>query len=336
MDKNLKAQGETIDNKPDNANALAGEGNAAPKLHAGADKHDFGKHPPIAAERIFDGAVYGVWNYGLQVGASVLAAMWFTKGGGKKYFDKAESWLGENVISKVTNKTGVEAAKEAHTPLIFVALIMVGNFFIPPIQYLERHKDKYVSHINNFLNARRTARGNPPSESELRVQQEAIHAIAREPKQTSASLWGGRFLGLGANFLAAFAVGEKRNVAMKTKAADIVTSGLKTVGMKGLAESEKVRTFSEIAFLDYGYSIISANVIYLYSHLINPPKYTNGHEKHDAAEKASAVLPHLPPHQIPEVSPSLPEPELLSGSKFTQLKPINPELIHSHDQQLAL
>ncbi len=269
------------------------EPTCAPEKAAESHAHDYGHHKPLLAERIFDVSLYGVWNYGIQVGASVLAGMWFKEGGGKPYFDKAAEWMGKNVMSKITNKTGAAAAKESHTWLIFAALITVGNLFIPPIQYIECRKDKVVGKINDWLNARRAANGNPPSEQELKDQQETIAAIAAEPRQTPASLWGGRIVGLAANFLAAHLVGRDRNIAMENATAETVSKGLNAVGLTNLAKSENVKNFSRIAFLDYGYSLISANVVYLYSHFIHPPKYTN--QKDTQAAPCAPSLSSPPP-----------------------------------------
>lgn len=334
MEETYKKHTEHIVIQADNKNVPAAEASAATINPTAKEKHGYGKHTPLTAERIFDFTAYGVWNYGIQVGASVLAAKWFTEDGGKKYFDKTSSWLGENVLSKISKKRGIEAAEEFRTPLIFVALITVGNLFIPPIQYAEKHKAKIVGWINDKLNDRRAARGDAPDAEELKEQRQSIAAIAAEPQQTSASLWGGRALGLGANFLAAGIVGEKRNVAMKNAASDMVSGGLKSVGFEKLAESENVKSLSRIAFLDYGYSIISSNVIYLYSHIINPPKYKKGDvEKHIEHE---IFTPSEPQKQVSESSQTQPNPQLMSGSTLTQLKPVNPKIESHHEPQLAI
>ena len=226
----------------------------------------------LAAEKIFDLSVYGVWNYGIQVGTSVAASMWFQHFGGKPYFNKAAQWLGENVMTKVSNKTAEAAVKEAHSPLLFISLITVGSFFIPPMRYVEKDKEWYVSKINDWLNNRRRAKGEVISDEELKHQQEEIEAIAAQPRQSSASLWTGRFLGLGANFLAQRMIGTENDEKMKNAFANAVSHGLDRVGAKGLAQSETMKHFSRIALLDYGYSIISSNVVYIYSHFIHPEK----------------------------------------------------------------
>ena len=120
------------------------------------DQHERKK---LAAEKIFDASVYGVWNYGIMAGTSVAGAMWFQEGGGKPYFEKAAKWMGDNVMSKITSKTGEAAARESHTWLIFASLITVGNLFIPPMRYVEKDKEWYVSKINDWLNDRRYAKG---------------------------------------------------------------------------------------------------------------------------------------------------------------------------------
>lgn len=240
--------------------------------------------PKLLAERIFDGAVYGFWNYGLQAGTSVAAAIWFHEGGGKPYFDKAADWLGKNVMEHITSKTGKAAAAEAHTPLMFTSLITVGNLFIPPMQYAEHHKAHYVSKINDWLNARRTARGNAPTEEELAEQKAEIQAIANAPLQSSKELWTGRALGLAGNYVAAHLVGEQNNVMLKNAFAEGVSHGLNTVGLKGIGNSELMKSVSRMAFLDYGYSIISSNIVYAYGHYINPPQH-----KKDKATPATVV-----------------------------------------------
>lgn len=232
------------------------------------------KHKTLPAEKIFDAAVYGVWNYGIQTSASVAAAMWFSEYGGKPYFEKSAEWMGEHVMSKITNKTGAEAAKASHTWLLFSALITVGNLFIPPMRYVEKDKAHYVSKINDWLNQRRTAKGDAPSAEELAEQKLALKEIAEQPIQSSSSLWMGRGLGLAANYAAAQMVGEDLNVKMKKGFASKVASGLEKIGFAGAKESKALNAFSEIAFLDYGYSIISSNVVYLYSHYIHPSKKT--------------------------------------------------------------
>lgn len=308
-----------IPTTPDTPAQGAGERTPAPD-------HNYGHHKPLTAEKIYDFSLYGIWNYGIQVGASVLAGMWFKEGGGKPYFNKAADWMGKNVMSKITSKTGAAAAKESHTWLIFGALITVGNLFIPPIQYIEHRKHHVVSKINDWLNNWRTARGDAPNEKELQEQQETIAAIAAEPQQTSASLWGGRIAGLSANFLAAHIVGRDRNIVMENATANAVSKGLEAVGATKLAKSENVKNFSRIAFLDYGYSVISASVVYLYSHYINPPKYV---EK-PVAESAETRHEATPkPLLSQRKEPLTPRPELLSGSTITPSEAL-------HDHALAL
>lgn len=224
----------------------------------------------IAAEKAFDAAVYGFWNYGLQAGASVAAAMWFNHGGGKPYFEKSAEWLGKNVISKITNKTGAAAVAEARTPLIFTSLITVGNLFVLPMPYIERHKADYVSKINDWMNDRRTAKGDAPDAAELAEQQQAIAHIEQSPKQSTSSLWIGRALGLTCNYVATTLVTDPRNKKMEHAAANAVSGTLSFFNLPALAESETVRNVAKIAFLDYGYSMISSNVIYLYSHYLHP------------------------------------------------------------------
>lgn len=293
---------------------------------APAPDRSYGHHKPLTAEKIYDISLYGVWNYGIQVGASVLAGLWFKEGGGKPYFNQAAEWMGKNVMSKITSKTGAAAAKESHTWLIFGALITVGNLFIPPIQYIERRKHKVVSGINDWLNSRRAARGDAPSEQELKEQQASIQAIAEEPQQTSASLWGGRIAGLAANFLAAHIVGRDRNIVMENATANAVSKGLEAVGATTLAKSEKVKNFSRIAFLDYGYSVISASVVYLYSHFINPPKYIEKPEAENAETRHEATLKPLISTRRESLTP---HPQLLSGSTISKSDV-------SHDHALAL
>jgi hypothetical protein len=300
-----------------------GAGEHAPSTPAPATDGAYGHHKPILAERIFDWSAYGVWNYGIQTGASVLAGMWFRSGSGKPLFEKSAEWLGDNIVSKLSSKRGAAAANVVRTPLVFAALITVGNLFIPPIQYAERRKEKIVSWINDKINDWRTARGDAPTDAELKEQQAAIAAIATEPHQTSASLWGGRAVGLTANVAASLVVGTERNAVMEEAVANTISKGLKTVGANKLAASERVREFSRIAFLDYGYSIISASMLYLYSHFIHPPK---AHDEAKTATPAPSAGEPPQPSILPQRKDSLtPRPELLSGSTITPS-----EALHDH------
>lgn len=333
MEKTLGTHTEVSVNNVENGNAVAANPAVLPAAPPKKERHKYGKHKPLTAERIFDISAYGIWNYVIQVGTSVVAAKWFMQDGGKKYFDKASQWMGENVISKVTKLKGAQAAQECRTPLIFAALITVGNFFIPPLQYAEKHKAKIVSWINDNLNAWHTAHGNPPDEQELKDQQEAIRDIAAEPLQNWKTLWGGRALGLTCNVLATLIVGDKRNAAMENAVADMTSNGFRRLGFKKLADSNRAREYTKIAFLDYGYSLISSNVIYLYSHYLNPPKYTNGHERHNGNGDHP---PALMTHDAPEIASSLhPKSELKGHHHFVQLKPTNPELLNANGPQLA-
>ena len=268
---------ETIENTA-TSGVLTPEAISAPYLKSPSEmKHGHPTHsrgPKLAAERIFDASVYGVWNYGIQAGTSVAASMWFHEGGGKPYFDKSAEWLGKNVVEKITSKRGAAAAAEAHTPLMFTSLITVGNLFIPPMRWVEKDKVYYVSKINDWLNERRIKKGDAPSVKELAEQKAELAAIANEPRQSSKELWTGRGLGLLANYVVASGLaGEKNNVKMKNVFADTVSHGLDTVGLKSLAGSEKMKSFSRMAFLDYGYSFLSSNIVYAYGHYINPPTH---------------------------------------------------------------
>ena len=282
--------------------------------------HTHNRGPKLAAERIFDAGLYGAWNYVAQAGTSVAAAMWFHEGSGKPYFDKSAEWLGEHVMSKITSKTGAAAAAEAHTPLMFVSLITVGSLFIPPMQYAEKHKAHYVSKINDWLNSRRSAKGDGPDSRELAEQQAEIKAIASAPLQSSKELWIGRGLGLAGNFVAQRLIGGDNDLKMKNAFADGVSHGLNTVGLKSLGNSETMKSVSRMAFLDYGYSLISSNIVYAYGHYFNPPEHEE--EKSEQAAKTDHDTPKA------EIQLSASHPIIQNQAKLSELA-MN-EQPHSH------
>jgi hypothetical protein len=118
--------------------------------------------------------------------------------------------------------------------------------------------------------------------------------------------------------------------------ADGVSKVFDKVGAKNLANSERVKSFSRIAILDYGYSIISANVIYLYSHFINPPKPSADAIKTTKTSTANAATQPQNDYVVHSEHATHPTPQLLAGSEHIKLVPTNPEITAGYDARHAL
>lgn len=239
------------------------------------------KPQKINAEKYFDTGLYGTVSYFGQALTSVLLTQWIKHGSGKEKFDTASRWLGRNVLEKQFKQTPENAAKLSNTLLVATTLIMVGNCFLAPVKYMEDHKPEFVRKINDWLNERREKKGDVISPEERREQDEAIAHIAEQPRQTWGSLIGARVFSLGAIYAAIALVGGKNNKIMEDASANAASKTMNSLGVpKTKAYSKTVQDFGRIAFVDFAYSLVGAGALYLYSHVLAPPKQKKkGEEK---------------------------------------------------------
>lgn len=267
----------------------------------------------LPAEKKFDQWVYGGISYAAQAGTGILLTHWIREGSGRKYFDKMAEWAGKAVIGKITGKTGAAATREADAWIVVSTMIMVGNAFLLPVKWLENHKPHYVRQINASINAAREERGETIRPEEKTKQEELLHQLEREPKQSWSSILGGRTFGLGAVYATLYAIGQKNNQWGENQFAGAVKTTLDTVGLKSIAESKMTDGYSRIAFYDFFYSMVSAGGLYVYSHFLHPHKKST-----------------------PETSPATPPQSLEYGEKSvateTNTKPLEKQASHAEKE----
>lgn len=222
----------------------------------------------LPAEKLFDQAVYGGISYWAQALTGIMLARWIKYGSAKPYYDEVCKWIGPKIYRW---KDAATAAKDIASPLTVTIMIMVGNTFLLPVKWLENNKPQHVRRINDWLNKRRTDRGEIISEAELSEQQAHLETLDRAPKQTWASLLGGRAFGLAAVYTVLFGMGTW-NEKTEAGAAKYISGGLRWFGLKKLSKSPLLEQFIKVGFLDVFYSAVSAGGLYVYSHWVNPPK----------------------------------------------------------------
>ncbi len=224
----------------------------------------------LPAEKTFDRAVYGGISYAAQAATGIVLTYWLKYGSGKPHFEKAAKWLGPKVFR---NRTVEEATKEISSPLMVSTMIMVGNTFLLPVKWLENNKAKIVRSWHEKHDAKMEAKGTPFTAEEKAHNEECLQKLEKEPPQTWGSLLGGRAFGLAAVYATLFALGNKRNEAAEEFSAKVIMKGVDAVGMKSLAKSKTFEKYIHVGFLDVFYSMVSAGGLYVYSHVINPPKH---------------------------------------------------------------
>jgi hypothetical protein len=229
------------------------------------------KRKKIAAEKIFDWAVYGGISYFAQALSGTLATRWLKYGGGRKYGAMAAEWTGRNIMEQITSKRGAAAVEEANTFVTVTALVTMGNMFVTPVKLIEDHKAQAVQWIeDNVVH---------PDKSQLSEEQKqeiatAIHAVENRQKQTWFSLLTSRGGALATVYMTERALGQRRNKVMQDLCGDAVTNTFRSAGMRDLANNPATRQFAEIGFVDFFYSTIAAGGLYLYSKLIRPDEKT--------------------------------------------------------------
>lgn len=222
----------------------------------------------LPEERFFDRSVYGGISYAAQAGTGIILTHFLKYGKGKPAFEKVATWLGSKVMP---SKTGAEAIKSLSPFMMVTTMIMVGNTFLLPVKWLENRKAKIVRDWAENDIRKMADAGMPYSPEELAHKEKCLADLDKEPVQNWKSLLGGRAFGLGAVYATLFAMG-KRNDMAEEYSAKVITKGLDRIGAKQLAKSKTLEQYIHVGFLDVFYSMVSAGGLYVYSHIINPPK----------------------------------------------------------------
>lgn len=275
----------------------------------------------LPAEKRFDKAVYGGISYAAQAGTGILLTYWLKNGSGRKYYDKATRWLGSKLYPSLPIE---EAAKEASTPFMVSTMIMVGNTFLFPVKWLENRKAKIVRSWHEKECERMEARGTPYTPEERAHQEKCLNDLEKDPPQTWRSLLGGRFFGLAAVYAAVFLIGNKRNEAAEAYSAKVITGGLDKIGLKTLAKSETLNKFIHVGFLDVFYSMVSAGGLYVYSHILKPPKADKHGKKEPLPDIIIGPTPATPALNALEERPEPAEdtPKRLFSDSIHTSKPV--------------
>ncbi len=282
------------------------------------------KRTVLPAERIFNWKVYGVLNYGIQVTTSVIATEWIKHGGGKAYFRKAAEWTGKNIIPRVTNKQGLEAVKEANTYLVGTSLIMIGNLFLLPVKWFEKHKAHFVRKIDERLTENQERKGFILTAEEKEKHEAALADMEREQHPNWKTLLVARAGGLGSFYVTNWLIGEERNKWMQGKAADGLQSVLKNSGidrLKKAGHSQRSRNFAEIAFVDFFYSIAVASSVFGITKSLTKKQHANAHPAPVQAPVIDAA-----PQAIPEDADTMP---VITNAEKYRKKPVAVQAPHS-------
>lgn len=221
----------------------------------------------LPAEKLFDSTVYGILSVGLGAVAAMTGTQWVKHGAGKPIFDRASRWMGRNVLEKITSKRGVAAAKEADIYLVSAGLISISSLFVFPVKWLENHKPEIVEYIDTWQNKNKEQVFTPEQEH---MHQKALEDLRNTPVQSWCSLWLGRAAGLSACAGTIYTLGNDRNEQMQKATANLVTDTLEHIGFDKLAKNPKTAQLSELAFVEFFYSMIAAGGLYAYSHYLHP------------------------------------------------------------------
>lgn len=237
-------------------------------------------HKKIAAEVMFDKAVYGGISYAAQAAAGIVLLNWIKNGSGRRYFDKMADWIGTNFISKISSKKGKDAIAAADEWIVVTTMVMMGNAFIYPVKMLEDRKPKIVRWLNDKMNAKRESKGEFISDEEKAAQQKSLAELEKKPKQTWWSLGSARVFSLAAVYATLWGANHKGSAKNATtfnqKGEELftkaITGTVDAVGLKAVAKSKTLENYLRIGFYDVFYSMVSAGGLYVYSHMICPPK----------------------------------------------------------------
>lgn len=259
----------------------------------------------------FDKRVYGGISYFAQAAAGILLTRSLKFGSLKPLFEKATTTLGPMVYR---NRSVEKAAAEISTPLLVTTMVMVGNAFLLPVKWLENRKASIVRDWTEKDAAAKAAQGTPYSQEEIAQQQAALKDLEKEPNQSWASLIGGRVFGLIPVFALAYGLGKKGEIAEKF-ASNTVSKGLGAVGAKGLANSNTVKSYVQVGFLDIFYSAISAAGLYSYSHFMHPT-----HKKDEDPAKHNIKFGPTPGGAIVDPTPTTNMPQLIDEPESARKK----------------
>lgn len=259
------------------------------------------KRKKLPAEVTFDKAVYGGISYWAQMLTGIGLSYWFKHGSGKQLFEKICDNLGPKIFSATAASKGVKAASERlNSPLIVTTMVMVGNTFMIPVLWLEKHKPKIVRWIHS-----KTAATEPDYTEEKKQHDEAaLYELEHAPKQNLSSILGGRAFGLAGVFATVFTMG-KAEKSIQTFTTKTAQNAFKVVGLKEIAKSPVAKRLMDISFLDAFYSAIAAGGLYVYSHYINPPK-----KKPVGAEEVSPPLESTKIEELPSEIAGEPKPKI--------------------------
>lgn len=254
----------------------------------------------LPMEKKFNKLAYGGISFLAQAVTGSALTYWIKYSSGRPVYDKIAKWVGPNFIEKFGKYKGAEAVGKADSFITIATMVMVGNMFLIPLKILENKRNEIVAKWTKADNEKRTARGDAPSEDELKHQQELIAELDNAPKQSWTSLGLGRTFALATVFTADRVMENAgANAALENLTKNTTKGIANSVGLKKLAEWKPFERVSSLAFYDGFYSMISAAGLFVYSHFVVPPKKT---EKNDASLQdtiAPAASLNEPPAPTP-------------------------------------